>query len=287
MPELRTRLPSLSGLLQGTGRISSEERTHMKTITAFVGSARRRGLTYIATRQFLDNLQSFGDVQCEIVFLSEYNLGVCRGCKRCFLRGEEYCALRDDRDLLVEKMMASDGVVFASPNYSFQVSAIMKTFLDRLGFVCHRPRFHGKTFTCIVAQGIYGGGKVVKYLDFLAGALGFNVVKGTCITALEPMVKKERCNMDEALARQSRRFHKQLARPTHPPPSILQILAFRMSRTSIKQTLGEDNRDYTYYRDHGWFDFPYYYPVKLGLFKRAVGVAFDWMATRVYQRREA
>ena len=169
----------------------------MKIITAFVGSARRGGLTHAATRQFLDNLQSFGDVQGEIVFLSECSLRLCRGCKRCFLQGEEHCPLKDDRDVLIEKMIASDGVVFASPNYSFQVSAIMKTFLDRLGFVCHRPRFHGKAFTSIVAQGIFGGGKVVKYLDFLGAALGFNVVKGTCITALEPMSKKEgsRCDI--------------------------------------------------------------------------------------------
>ncbi len=33
-------------------------------------------------------------------------------------------------------------------------------FLDRLGFVFHRPRFFGKAFTSIVAQGIYGGGKI-------------------------------------------------------------------------------------------------------------------------------
>ena len=54
--------------------------------------------------------------------------------------------------MLIEKMMASDGIVFASPNYSFHVSATMKMFLDRLGFVFHRPRFFGKTFTSIIAQ---------------------------------------------------------------------------------------------------------------------------------------
>ncbi len=90
--------------------------------------------------------------------------------------------MKDDRDVLIEKIMASDGVVFASPNYSFQVSAIMKAFLDRLGFAFHRPRFFGKTFTSIVTQGIYGGGKIVDYLDFVANGLGFNTVKGSCIT---------------------------------------------------------------------------------------------------------
>jgi multimeric flavodoxin WrbA len=31
------------------------------------------------------------------------------------LKGEEFCPLKDERDLLIEKMMSSDGVVFACP----------------------------------------------------------------------------------------------------------------------------------------------------------------------------
>ena len=157
----------------------------MKKVTAFVGSAHKK-MTHSAVRQFLDDLQSLGDVESEIVTLSDYRLGTCRGCRLCFDRGEESCPLKDDRDVLIEKMMTSDGVVFASPNYSFQVSALMKIFLDRLGFAFHRPRFFGKTFTSIVTQGIYRGGKIVKYLDFVGIGLGFNTVKGTCFTALRP-----------------------------------------------------------------------------------------------------
>ena len=193
----------------------------MKKVTAFVGSARKKH-TYDAVRQFLDNLQSLGDVEYEIVVLSDYRLGTCRGCKVCFVKGEEFCPLKDDRDVLIEKMMASDGVVFASPNYSFQVSAIMKIFLDRLGFVFHRPRFFGKTFTSIVAQGIYGGGKIVKYLDFVGNGLGFNTVKGSCFTALEPMTEKEKQKMDRALAKQSRRFHERLMKPALSGADVVQ-----------------------------------------------------------------
>ena len=32
-------------------------------------------------------------------------------------------------------------------------SGMMKVFLDRLGFSMHRPRFFGKAFTSIIAQG--------------------------------------------------------------------------------------------------------------------------------------
>jgi multimeric flavodoxin WrbA len=259
----------------------------MKTITAFVGSARKRGLTYTATRQFLDNLESHGNVQGEIVFLSDYTLGVCRGCKNCFEKGEERCPLKDDRDLLIEKMKASDGVVFATPNYSFQVSAIMKTFLDRLGFIFHRPCFHGKTFTSIVAQGIYGGGKLVKYLDFVGAGLGFNTVKGSCITTLEPVTERARRKMVEALAIHASRFHRQLFRPAYPAPSAFQLMGFRMGRTVIRQTLADPNRDYTYYRDHSWFNSVYYYPVRLNPLKKAVGATFDWMAARVSRQSNA
>ena len=132
-----------------------------KRVTVFLGTARKKA-TYNAVRQFLDNLKSLGAVEDEIVILTGHRLGICRGCKQCFAKGEEFCPLNDDRDVLIEKMMASDGVVFASPNYSFQVSATMKMFLDRLGFVFHRPRFFGKTFTSIISQGIYGGKNIVK-----------------------------------------------------------------------------------------------------------------------------
>jgi multimeric flavodoxin WrbA len=146
----------------------------VKKVTAFVGSPRKKH-THDAVCRFLEHLKALGDVECEIVALSDYRLEACRGCKLCFEKGEEACPLKDDRDALIAKMVASDGVVFASPNYSFNVSAIMKTFLDRLGFVFHRPRFHGKAFTGIVVQGIYGGAKIEKYLASAGGGLGFHV----------------------------------------------------------------------------------------------------------------
>jgi multimeric flavodoxin WrbA len=252
----------------------------MKKVTAFVGTPRKKS-TYSAVRQFLDNLQSFGDVESEIVVLSDLWLGTCIGCKACFAKGEEFCPLKDDRDVLIEKIMVSDGVVFASPNYSFQVSAIMKMFLDRLGFVFHRPRFFGKTFTSIVAQGIYGGNKIVRYLDFVGNGLGFNTVKGSCVTALEPMTEKEKQKIDRALAKQGRRFYERLVKPAYPVPTLFKLMAFRMARTSMGLMLDDSSRDYTYYKDKGWFESGYYYPARLGSLKKVAGSLFDSIARRL------
>jgi multimeric flavodoxin WrbA len=266
----------------------------MKSVVAFVGSGRKHGVTWRATRQFLDNLQSFGDVRTDLVFLSEHDIGLCRGCKACFIRGEEFCPLHaDDRDALIEKMMGADAVVLASPVYSFQVSAHMKAFLDRLGFAFHRPRFHGRAFTSIVVEGLFGGRSVVKYLDFVGGALGFNAVKGSRIscrknpdTAGEPMQEEERRKMDELLAAHSRRFHERLMKPPFPRPTIVQLLAFRMARTSIRMEQAGERPDPTYYRDHGWFESDYFYPTKLGPLMRFAGVAFDRLAARSSRTRQ-
>jgi len=256
-----------------------------KNVIAIVGSPRKRGFTYRATRRFLDSLNSHGDIQCELLFLADFGIKSCVGCKTCFLRGEEHCPLKDDRDILIRRMLDADGVVFATPNYSFHVSGVMKSFLDRLGFIFHRPCFHGKTFTSIVAQGIYGGGTVVKYLGFVGAGLGFNVVKGTCITALEPMTTKDRVRMEQSVDALSLRFRKRMLGPAFDTPSLVQLMGFRFGRTSVKLTLNKEDRDFTYYRDHGWFDSRYFYPTVLGPVKTAAGAAFDLAAKRIYAHR--
>ena len=257
----------------------------MQKVTAFVGTVRKKH-TYEAASEFLDQLESLGGVETELVRLSDYRIETCQGCKLCFEKGEEFCPFKDDdRDVLIEKMAASDGVVFASPNYSFQVSGMMKVFLDRLGFLFHRPRFHGKTFTSIVAQGVYGGGKIVKYLDFVGHGLGFGVVKGSVSRAFEPMTEKERAKRNGALAKQAARFHERLSRPADRAPSLLDLFIFRYARTSMGVELDDTSRDYTYYRDQGWFESDYFYPTRLGLLKKLAGRLFDSFFFRTSKAR--
>jgi multimeric flavodoxin WrbA len=252
----------------------------MKKVTAFVGSAHKKN-THSAVVQFMNNLQALGDVEYEIVTLTDYKLGICRGCRLCFEKGEEFCPLKDDRDVLMEKIDASDGVVFASPNYSWQMSGIMKIFLDRFGFICHRPRYFGKTFTSIVTQGFSGGDKIVDYFDFLAKFLGFNTIKGTSLTALVPITEKDQKKIDRALAGLSKRFYTRLTKPDYPVPSMLWLMVFRMGRTSMFQMLDDSSRDFRYFAEKGWFESDYYYPTQLGVLKKVAGKLFDRMAPMI------
>lgn len=67
------------------------------------------------------------------------------------------------RGVLIEKMQSSDGVVFASPNYSFHVSAIMKIFLDRLTPIYSKPLFYLILFLVILSISASGFLPIVKH----------------------------------------------------------------------------------------------------------------------------
>ncbi|MBN2282211.1 MAG: NAD(P)H-dependent oxidoreductase [Candidatus Marinimicrobia bacterium] len=254
-------------------------------VTAFVGSARKKH-TYNTCEMLLEKLKSFGNIETEIVCLQNFNLQVCKGCIACLDRGEEYCPLTDDRDLLINKMKESDGVIFATPNYSFNVSALMKIFLDRLAYFGHRPAFFGKTFTSIVVQGIFGGEKIVKYLDFLGNAIGYNVVKGSLIKSLEPMTEKNQKKNEIAIEKQAKKFYKQLIKKGFKNPSLLELFIFRMSRSSIKTMLNENYRDYEYFKKNGWFDSDFYYPIKINILEKMFGDIFDKISVKAAKNRK-
>jgi multimeric flavodoxin WrbA len=246
----------------------------MKRVTAFVGSAHKKN-TYAAAMQFLNNLQALGEVEFEIVTLSDYKLGMCRGCRVCFEKGEAFCPLKDDRDLLFDKITASDGIVFATPNYTWDMSGIMKVFLDRFGFACHRPRYFGKVFTSIVTQAVGRGDKIVENLDFAASIMGFKTLKGTTVTGWDPRTEKQQQKIDQALAKQSKRFYDRLAKPAYSVPSLFELMIFRVGRTMVIRKADPTSLDYKYYSDQGWFESDYYYPTRLGALKRAAGHFVD------------
>jgi multimeric flavodoxin WrbA len=252
----------------------------MKKVTAFIGTESKKA-TYKAVQEFEKNLKQYGDIDFEYVFLSDYHLEFCHGCKLCLIKGEEFCPSKDDRDILLEKMEHSDGIILATPTYAFQVSARMKNFLDRISFIYHRPRFFNKICTAVVTQGIYGGGNVLKYLNFAGEGLGFRVSKGCYFTTLDPITKPQEKKLIEEIKKASLRYYEELKRPISPP-SFFRLMAFRIGRTSIKFE-DQSFRDYHYYKEKGWLESDYYYPTSLGLIKKFAGKLSDLIGQHLYK----
>jgi multimeric flavodoxin WrbA len=245
----------------------------MKKVTAFIGTASKKA-TYQAIQEFEKNLKKYDEIEFEYVFLNEYKLEFCQGCKLCFDKGEEFCPLKDDRDALLEKMEHSDGVVFATPSYAYQVSARMKNLLDRLAFIFHRPRFFGRTFTAILTQGVPVGGGILKYLEDSGANLGFHVTKGCCVWTLDPMTEAQKKKFKQKIKKACERFYKGLTRPAPPAPSLFRLMIFRTGRTGFQHAKVK-YFDYYYYRDKGWFESDYYYETGLGPVKKLLGRFFD------------
>ncbi len=251
----------------------------MKKVIALIGSQQKNG-TYGGVLQLENYLKSYGEMEFDNIFLHEYNLEYCRGCKLCFNKGEEYCPLKDDRDILIDKIQQADGIIFASPNYSFHVSARMKNLFDRLAFIIHRPRFFGKTCTAIVAQGITGGGKIVKYLNGMGENFGFHATKGCVLATLEPSTEAMRKKNDKKIKMAAEGFYKELMRPT-PSPSLFRLMLFRLTRIRIRSMTNAEFRDFRYYEEKGWFTSDYYYEAPLGPLKKVMGRLFDFLGRRI------
>jgi multimeric flavodoxin WrbA len=253
----------------------------MKKVTAFIGTESKKA-TYLAAQEFEKNLKSYGEIDFEYVFLSDYRLEFCQGCKQCFIKGEEYCPAKDDRDILLEKMEESNGIILATPNYAFQVSGRVKNFIDRLAFIYHRPRFFGKAYTAIIAQAFFGGKGILKYLYGVGENLGFHVSKGCCVSSLDPMTEQQKEKLIRKVEKAAARFYKELQRPA-PVPSFLRLMIFRMARTSLK-FVDQDLKDYQHYKEKGWFESDYYYPTSLGLMKKLEGSLFDFIGRQMAKR---
>lgn len=253
----------------------------MKKVIAIIGSNRKQ-VTFNAIREFEKYLSSFGDIEFETVFLKDYSLGYCQGCKLCFDKGEEHCPLHDDRDELIKRLSESDGVIFAVPNYAFHVPAPVKNLLDRLAFIFHRPRFFGKTFTSVVTQGFFGGKSIIRYLNSMAENFGFKATRGCVLQGLEPMTDAACDKNSKAIKKAALRFYRELKQPSRSP-SYYRLIMFRMARSGISN-LDDGYCDYRHFKEKGWFESNYYCDSSLSPFKKLAGHLFDLLGRKLIKQ---
>ncbi|MEN3004230.1 flavodoxin family protein [Dehalobacterium formicoaceticum] len=253
-----------------------------KKITVIMGSP-HKGRTLNVVNRFELEIKKLGEVDFEYIFLNIADLKECRGCGACLEKGEEHCPLKDDRDEIFNTMMHSDGVIFATPVYSLQVTAQLKKLLDRLAYIFHRPCFFHKSFLPIVTQGVYGAKDVLKYLDEVARFWGFKTCPGLGLTvAWENPLPSEEEKINHEINNAAERFFRQLNNEADPIPGLKEVAIFRSVR-AFHSTNGGMAPDHRYYQEHGWLDSEYYYPVKLSWYKKLLG---NWAEKQALKQAE-
>ena len=102
--------------------------------------------------------------------LGELKVQPCRACDTCHKTGK--CPIPDDFNAIKDAMLAADGIVLASPNYIFSVSAQMKCLFDRWCGPLHLQAMEGKYGAAIVTSGGAESPEVENYMLRFLRAMG-------------------------------------------------------------------------------------------------------------------
>ncbi|HIP49025.1 MAG TPA: hypothetical protein EYG92_08700 [Lutibacter sp.] len=160
----------------------------IRNIVVFDGGYRsnKNSKTAFMVNHFINGAKEVG-ANVEYFKLKNYNIKECTGCYSCWTKSPGECIfdnkkVKDDMSMLRNKYREADLVVFASPLYIFNVSGILKTFMDRLlpilqpymllnknGNIMHPDRFPEKGEQGFVVFSASGFPDVAHNFDGLTG----------------------------------------------------------------------------------------------------------------------
>jgi multimeric flavodoxin WrbA len=223
-------------------------------ILAIMGSP-HKGNSLQATQRIEERLVQFGDVEFDYVHLKDVELKPCRGCFVCFIKGEERCPVKDDKEMIAQKVEDADGLIFVSPVYSMHVSYLFKQFVDRFACTFHRPRYWGKYALTVAVAGNVGLKETSKYLKDVAMAWGFEVVDelGYLMAPRNtPMqaISRQEDRTDEAVLR----FHTAIKEKAPRKLTFRDHFTFRIMQASYSRLETMSPTDYRNWKEKGWLE---------------------------------
>jgi multimeric flavodoxin WrbA len=157
-------------------------------VTGVGGSPRKAGNSDILVKQMLKGAAEQG-VSTRFILLREYQYQGCIGCEKCRQIG--ICTgLKDGMSLIYNDIIEAKGLILVSPTHHYNITAWMKSFIDRLycfyRFDDHRPRGWSsrlagqgrKALLCAVCEQNNASdmGFTLKAMRYPLEALGYEIV---------------------------------------------------------------------------------------------------------------
>ncbi|GKX67998.1 NAD(P)H-dependent oxidoreductase [Inconstantimicrobium mannanitabidum] len=240
----------------------------MKVI-AIMGSP-HKGKGYELIKRIESEMKLLGNVEFEYVFLSDVNLEMCKGCFNCISKGAEFCPIKDHKESIERKLLSSDGIILSSPGYAWNVSGLMKNFIDRFAYTMHRPEFFNQSLM-LVANGGSGLNNVLKELSFTLG--GSDKVCELAITTTPWETNKDyEKSINRNIRRSAKKFYDSLESRKEKSPKLPDLIWFKMFKKMSNLSKETLPADYKYYSDKS----RYFYEVKINPIKSLIS---DFIAT--------
>ena len=99
-----------------------------KKVFVLAGSPRKGGNSDLLCDELIRGAKEAGNT-AEKIYIQELTIAPCRACYGC--RGTGKCVQKDSMTDLLEKMIAADVIVLATPVYFYSMAGQMKTMIDR------------------------------------------------------------------------------------------------------------------------------------------------------------
>jgi multimeric flavodoxin WrbA len=215
-------------------------------------SYRTDGNTALALASLKGGLVERG-IEVDELDLAHRDIRACRGCRLCFDRGEGSCPLRDDLPQIRDAIESHDVTVFASPIYVEDVNGVMKTFIDRMAYNCHRPRFFSRGAFVLTTSGAGSSNHGLKTMERAARTWGFALAGRARFKTGAKMSKGE---FEEAykdrIARAVLEIEGSASRAAKP--SFTALMAFAIQKDFYLRQEDKSSVDYRYWSERGWLD---------------------------------
>lgn len=117
-----------------------------KNVLILSGSPRRGGNSDLLCDQFMKGALEAGHT-IEKINVATCKIGYCRACYYCKSHAGE-CAVKDDMNEILDKMLRADVIVMASPVYFYSIDTQLKALIDRT--VARWLEFKNKAFYYIM-----------------------------------------------------------------------------------------------------------------------------------------
>jgi multimeric flavodoxin WrbA len=219
-------------------------------IVVILGSPKKNGAGMLAAKDIESVMNESDSFDFEYIQLSDVGLGLCRGCFLCISKGEEFCPMSEDREMLQARLEQADGIILISPTYVQDVPWVMKNFIDRFAFTHHRPILLDKKVMA-VANGGAGLKRVRESLSMAIGGPDI-VAELDYISPNWPMSPRASAKRDKAVRRSVSKFMAAIEKGGHEP-TFSKYLMFRFFKdisNEMEDCLPADHRYYSNKEDY-------------------------------------